>query len=167
MMVLAPTTSSTSNQEKISKVYHGNLAVKKVEEQIGRPLNYAERRVVIEEGFVDGCYGDTKGINTCGVGQTGKYRDMSFEETFKAHQRLAERLLKHWATYPLKVRAELIQAAYRGDLQGSPKFVKLMNEKKYAEAADEFLNNKEYRTTKHLGIKRRMAKVANAVRSLV
>lgn len=52
------TTSGTVDKE----VYHGADAVAQVEANIGRPLSYAERRVVEEEGYVATPYTDTKGI---------------------------------------------------------------------------------------------------------
>jgi len=144
-------------------IYHGRKAVAKVTEMLGRPLSYLERRVVEEEGFADKKYKDTKGIVTSGVGQTGKYKNMSFEETFQDHLKRARGRIKNFDQLPEQVQAELLQAEYRGDLGGSPKFVKLFNEGNYEEAAAEFLNNKEYRTTKYSGIKNRMERVANTV----
>lgn len=147
------------------KTYHGVDAVKKVEKKLGRPLTYSERRVVEEEGFVDGKYKDTKGIVTAGVGQTGKYLNKSFEEAFNDHVKQTEKLVPSLKALPEDVQAELIQAAYRGDLGGSPTFRKLLNAGKYEEAAQEFLNNKDYRESlKGNGaVANRMQRVAEAV----
>lgn len=132
---------------------------------LGRPLSYLERRIVEEEGFADREYKDTskKRVITSGVGQTGKYKNMSFEETFQDHLKRARGRINNFDQLPEQVQAELLQAEYRGDLGGSPKFVKLFNQGNYEEAAAEFLNNKEYRTTEYPGIKKRMERVANTV----
>lgn len=153
---------------KKPKIYHGAAAVKQVEKKIGRPLTYAERRVVEEEGFVDGKYKDTKGIVTAGVGQTGKYINMSFEESFNDHVKKTKKLVPSLDSLPEDVQAELIQATYRGDLGGSPTFRKLLNAGKYEEAAQEFLNNKDYRESiKGNGaVAGRMQRVAEAVAKL-
>lgn len=155
----------------MSKTYYGLEAVKKVEELVGRKLSVPEIRVIEEEGFVDGEYMDDKGIVTRGVGQTGPYMDMSFEDTFKAHENIARKLIPAYDELPDLVKAELAQAAYRSDLQQSPNFRKLFNAGKYAEAAEEFLDNKDYRDSvvrnnrgEPHGVARRMEAVANAVR---
>ena len=149
----------------MSKTYYGDAAIKKVEEMLGRPLTYSEARVVEEEGFVDGVYKDTKGITTSGVGQTGKYMNMSFDETYKDHEDTARKLIKDFDVLPEALQAELVQSAYRGDLQGSPTFRKLFNAGDYSGAAKEFLDNDDYRTSlkNKTGVAGRMEHVANAV----
>ena len=151
----------------MAKVYYGKEAVKKVEEKEGRKLSYAERRVVEEEGYVPEVYKDTKGITTYGVGQTGKYMGMSFDETFQEHLNQARKLVPSFDTLPEAVQAELVQSAYRGDLGGSPNALKKLNAGDYEGFAKEFLNNEEYKDEKtSSGIKKRMEKVASTVASL-
>ena len=151
-----------------NKVYHGQHAVKMMEQKLKRPLDIAEKRVIEEEGYVATPYKDTKGVITSGVGQTGKYRNMSFQDTFNAHSALAEKMIPSLYRLPDDVRAELVQATYRGDLTNSPKFRKLFNAGKYAEAAKEFLNNEDYRQSKKdkTGVAARMERVAEAVASM-
>lgn len=147
-------------------VLYGNDAIKKVMSMEGE-LTYAQRRVIEEEGFVNGLYEDSKGIITYGVGQTGEWINKTFKESFEVHKKDAAGLLSDFDNYPEYLQAELIQAAYRGDLQGSPTFRKHMNAGRYQEAAIEFLNNNEYkellpkRDTN--GIPARMERVQNAV----
>jgi len=157
----------------MAKQYFGQQAIRVVEQELGRPLTNPEKRVVEEEGYVAGDYRDDKGILTSGVGQTGKYRGMGFDETFKAHEYTAKKMIKDFDRLPEGVQGELIQAAYRGDLQGSPKFRRLFNQGKYAEAADEFLDNDDYKISKKLnesgkphGVQGRMERVADAVRAM-
>jgi GH24 family phage-related lysozyme (muramidase) len=148
----------------VYKIYYGDDAVKKVEEIEGVSLSLPQRRVVEEEGFVEGVYKDSKGIDTLGVGQTGKYMDMSFLESYAEHEEYARRVLVHWDLYPEYLQAELMSAVYRGDLQQSPKFRRLLNQCRYEEAAEEFLNHKEYFSdTTPPSIKRRLEKVSAAV----
>jgi GH24 family phage-related lysozyme (muramidase) len=157
----------------MAKKYAGQGAVRMVEKELGRPLTYPEKRVVEEEGYVAGDYRDHKGVLTSGVGQTNEYRGMSFEQTFKAHEKIAKRLIKDFDQLPERVQGELVQAAYRGDLQLSTDFRKLFNQGKYAEAADEFLDNDDYRASKKMnesgkpnGVQGRMDRVADAVRAM-
>ena len=60
------------------------------------------------------------------------------------------------------VQAELIQAEYRGDLGGSPKFLRLFNQGQYRQAADEFLDNADYRRSlkNKTGVHKRMERVS-------
>ena len=150
----------------MSNRYYGYDAVKKVEEMIGRKLTIPEIRVVEEEGFVDGTYKDTKGVVTSGVGQTGKYMNMSFDDTFREHEDIARKMIPSYDQLPDVVKAELAQAAYRTDLQQSPEFRKLFNAGKYEEAAQEFLDNADYRKSlkEGTGVANRMEAVSNIVR---
>ena len=150
----------------MAKTLHGKDAVKKVEEQLGRPLTTIERRVVEEEGYVAGVYKDTKGIVTSGVGQTGKYLNKSFEETLKDHIEQTRKLVPNLDKLPEELQAELVQATYRGDLGLSKKARELINQGKFQEASVEFLNNKEYQTTTSPGIRKRMEKVSAALASV-
>jgi GH24 family phage-related lysozyme (muramidase) len=150
----------------MAKALHGNKAVKAVEEQLGRPLTYGERRVVEEEGFVPEVYLDTKGVKTYGVGQTGEWIEKGFPAAYQDHVRRAEGYIPNLTELPEYLQAELIQAEYRGDLGGSPKFRKLFKKGKFEEAAEEFLDNDDYRNSKKekTGVHKRMQRVADAVR---
>ena len=56
---------------------------------------------------------------------------------------------------------------FRGSLSGSPKTISLLNEGKFDEASNEFLNNDEYRTTSLGGVKKRMKATSDAIRGLI
>ena len=150
------------------KIFYGKDAIREVEKKEGRKLSYAERRVVEEEGYVPALYKDNKGITTFGVGQTGKYIDKSFDETFQDHVKRAKKRIKNFDTLPEEMQAELVQAEYRGDLGQSPKFVRLFNEGKFTEAAKEFTDNDDFRTSvkDKTGVAGRMRKVAASVTGL-
>jgi len=146
------------------KTLYGEDAIRKVSANEGRELSLAERRVVMEEGFVDGEYLDTKGIRTGGVGQTGEWMDKSFGESFQHHKERARKRVPRLDELPEALRAELIQAEYRGDLGLSPTAVKHLNAGNYKKASVEFLNNDEYRNPNtSTGIKSRMKAVADAL----
>lgn len=127
-------------------VYHGEAAVRQVETLIDRALTYAERRVVLLEGYVDGIYLDTKGIQTGYVGQTGEWIEKGFEAAFTHHVERVARRFPLFHNFPEYLKAELIQAEYRGDLGESPKTCRLINEGAHACAAVEFCENAEYRS---------------------
>jgi hypothetical protein len=151
--------------EPAQQTYYGNDAVRKVEELEGRTLSPMEQRVVVEEGYVDGLYSDSKGIPTRGVGQTGEYADKSFSETFSAHVDRARDRITNFDSLPEYLRAELVQSEYRGGLGKSPEAVELLNAGKPMEAAAEFLNNKEYLDPNTPdSIKQRMESVAEALK---
>ena len=146
------------------RTLYGEDAIQRVAANEGRELSLAERRVIMEEGYVDGEYLDTKGIRTGGVGQTGEWLDKSFGESFQHHAERARKRVPRLDELPETLRAELIQAEYRGDLGLSPTAVRLLNEGKFKSASKEFLNNDEYRNPKtSTGIKSRMKKVADAL----
>jgi len=145
-------------------VYAGAEAIEQVAILAGRPLTYQERRVVLEEGFVDGLYVDSKGIITSGVGQTGAFRGLSFTATFRAHKDRAIARFPLWFSFTEDLKAELIVAEYRGDLGHSPKTVALINEERWHEASLEFLRHDEYVGTGALrGIQRRLEKLSVAL----
>ena len=146
-------------------LFYGNEAIAQVEAREGE-LTMAQKRVVGVEGFVSVPYLDSKDVPTIGVGQTKEYMGKTFKESFKIHEDKTRKFIPKYDNLPPEVQAELVQATYRGDLGGSPKFVELFNQGKYKEAADEFLDNDEYRETEHDGIKDRMKAVAKAVRSM-
>ena len=67
---------------------------------------------------------------------------------------------------PIDVKRHVVGSWFRGSLSGSPKTIKLINAGQYAKAADEFLDNHEYKTTELRGVKKRMKATADALRSL-
>ena len=68
---------------------------------------------------------------------------------------------------PLKARQHLLGSWFRGSLSGSPKTISLLNDGKFEEASNEFLNNDEYRTTSLGGVKKRMKATSDAIRGLI
>jgi GH24 family phage-related lysozyme (muramidase) len=150
-----------------NKVYHGDEAVDVVEQLEGE-LSPIEEYTVREEGYQASDYQDTKGVTTSGVGQTGKYAGMTFKEAFAEHVKSANKKIPDLPNMPEEVQAALYSSWYRGMLTQSPETIKLINDGKYAEAADEFLDARDYRMSKAAGdgVAERMERVAEALRSL-
>ena len=62
--------------------------------------------------------------------------------------------MKKFDTFPLTVKIAVINALYRGDM--GPKTMILLNQNKFADAAREYLDHREYETTGNKGVKKRM-----------
>jgi hypothetical protein len=67
---------------------------------------------------------------------------------------VAKSQIKNFDTLPLTVRIAVLNALYRGDM--GPKTMSLLNQNKFADAAREYLNHREYKTTGNKGVKKRM-----------
>ena len=132
------------------------------------------------EGFKDKAYIPVKGdVPTIGFGFTSGVKmgdTMTKEEAEErldreVNTRLSEvrKALPDFDNYPEDVQTNLLSSWYRGSLVQSPKARNLMNQGKFSEAADEFLNNDEYKNAikrGRRGIRGRMEQTANAIRSL-
>ena len=64
--------------------------------------------------------------------------------------------IKNFDSLSQELQIEIAQSWFRGGIAGSPKTIDLINEGKFQEASEEFLDNNEYRTTTLRGVKRRM-----------
>jgi hypothetical protein len=67
---------------------------------------------------------------------------------------VAKKHIKTFDSLPLTVRIATINALYRGDM--GPKTIELLSKNKFADAASEYLNHREYRSTSNRGVKKRM-----------
>jgi GH24 family phage-related lysozyme (muramidase) len=143
-------------------IYHGKQAIKAAEKFLGRTMKPEERRACYLEGYSDEVYLDTKGIETFGMGQTGEWIKKGLEAALNAHEVRVLNRLQDYHTFPEYLRCELYQAEYRGDLGHSPNTCRLINARRYDQAAIEFLNNAEYKTAPE-SIRRRMESVATAL----
>jgi len=77
------------------------------------------------------------------------------------------RAIPKFNSFSQDLQTSLFSEYYRGSIPQSPNTRKLINEGKYSQAAEEFLNNDEYRNAEKLGIrgiKGRMEKVFNALK---
>lgn len=143
---------------------HGIEAVKKVTEDVGRPLTDLEKYIVELEGYSEEDYDDTVGVSTSGVGQTGIFKDKSFPEVVAYFEELTKNYIPAYDSLNRDLQLDLVQAAYRGDLQQSPKTRRLINEGNFAAASEEFLDNDDYRKEgQSQGIIDRMSSVSNSL----
>lgn len=145
---------------------HGTPAVLAVQAMLGRLLTPMEEHLVKQEGYSTEEYKDTKGVPTTGVGQTGEFSDMSFDEVMQAQTDKTRRLFPAFDTLPEELQKHIFSSVYRGSLSGSPKTIRLFNAGDRAAAADEFLNNDEFRNPKTpQSIKDRMQATSDAMRA--
>jgi hypothetical protein len=68
--------------------------------------------------------------------------------------KVAKDKIKNFNALPLNVKIATINALFRGDM--GPKTMELLGQSKFDEAATEYLNHREYRTTSNSGVKKRM-----------
>ena len=64
---------------------------------------------------------------------------------------------------PVTIKIAVLNGLFRGDM--GPKTMRLLSQNKFADAAKEYLNHKEYRTTKNQGVKKRMDWNYNVIKS--
>jgi len=64
------------------------------------------------------------------------------------------------------LQAQLVSGAYRGDITGSPKALKMLRQNDFAGASREFLDNEEYRKAKAAksGVATRMEEMASVIK---
>ena len=88
------------------------------------------------------------------------------EKDVQVRLKEVNRLLPDFKNFPEDAQQAIFSEYYRGSIGQSPVTRKLINQGQYAEAAKEFLNNKEYidaDKNKMGGIKKRMEAVSNAL----
>ena len=59
--------------------------------------------------------------------------------------------IKNFDSLPIDLKKNIVSSWFRGSLSGSPKTIELINQGKYKEASEEFLNNEEYKNAAELG----------------
>lgn len=152
-------------------------------------LTRARAYIRANEGVKYEPYKDSKGLWTVGVGSlmspediramkgrrlTEKEVEDRFTRDLKAKESLARgKLGPAYDRMSDEARIAVLDGVFRGDLSGSPKALKLLRDGKYTEAADEYLDNDEYRESVALnergkphGVAKRMERNAEAFRAL-
>ncbi|MFA5599510.1 MAG: hypothetical protein WDA06_02830 [Phenylobacterium sp.] len=149
-------------------------------------INYIKDIISQHEGKRYRAYNDGKGFATIGIGHLliptdnklfgnlfGPYYETNFKKILNGsiklteeqveklfiydlqkHLDIAKRLFPKLETYPNYIQAALISSIYRGDM--GKKTRDLINADKWDEAAKEYLNHNEYKTTKLRGVVSRM-----------
>lgn len=137
-----------------------------------------EERLVELEGFEAEAYkpDDTEEYFTIGYGHYGsdvkkgtvlteaEAREL-LRKDIKKRMPSIKKAIKNFDSLSDDLKVEIAQSWFRGGISGSPKTIKLINEGKFTEAAAEFLDNDEYRTTKLRGVKTRMEALSNALKA--
>ena len=59
--------------------------------------------------------------------------------------------IKNFDSMSIDLKKNIVSSWFRGSLSGSPKAIELINQGKYKEASEEFLNNQEYKNAAELG----------------
>ena len=148
------------------RVFHGANAVVEACIYYGL-IDRIQAHLIEEEGFVAGRYLDVYQIETEGVGLTGEFKGKNFfTEVYPLFFQRAKRLVTNFDEHPEDVQKAIVSAVYRGDM--GPKTARLLSQKKYHEAAEEYLNHKEYQkllkiNPKH-GVVQRMHRNSQAFR---
>jgi lysozyme len=148
----------------------------------------AREYIKANEGVKNKPYKDTKGFWTVGIGhlmtpaeqksmigRTLSDQEVNdlFARDLASKAKMAKRELgKAYDTLPKEAKVAILDGFFRGDMSGSPKALELIRAGKLPEAADEYLNNKEYRESvamnkrgeKH-GVAGRMERNAAAIRA--
>jgi len=147
-------------------ILSGQAAVDELERQLGRKPTAIEKQIAMEEGYSKSVYTDSKGVKTSGWGQTGENMGVPLNEVAAKYENRTQKLIPAYNTLPDFVKNRAFDATYRGTLGQSPMTVDLMNMGQYGDAADEFLNNQEYRDAviSGSGVAKRMEKTADAFR---
>jgi len=132
-----------------------------------------------EEGLRNSTYIPTPGdVPTIGYGHTGEYAkpdarisDEAAEGILKKDIQVREPELKNlmpeFEVFPPELQVPLASSHFRGSLGQSPKTLSYINQGEYEKAADEFLDNDEYRNAEargRAGIRPRMERTSNALR---
>lgn len=162
------------------------LSDQKVDPLVANTFKYIREK----EGFSSTPYTDTKNKWTIGIGTLigkGTEEDLRKSEFYgkqideNTAARLARQDLQAKAdlmrqpdqlgkvidSFSPELQTKLLSGYYRGDISGSPKAKAALNARKFKQAANQFLDNDEYRAAKasKSGVAKRMEELAEAIRN--
>lgn len=162
------------------------ISDQKIDPLVANTFKYIREK----EGFSSTPYTDTKNKWTIGIGTLigkGTEEDLRKSEFYgkqidentaaqiarrdlqaKADlMRQPDQLGKVVDSFSPELQAKLLSGYYRGDISGSPKAKALLNARKFTQAANQFLDNDEYRAAKasKSGVAKRMEELAAAIRN--
>lgn len=150
-------------------------------------VKQAAQYIAANEGRRNVVYKDSKGLPTVGIGHlvTAKEKkqfegrvlsDAEVDSIFAADIEgklgaVRRKIGDTFDTLPRPAQVAILDGFFRGDMSGSPEALKLIKAGKLAEAADEYLDNAEYRASaaknkagKPHGVAPRMERNAEALR---
>jgi hypothetical protein len=87
-------------------------------------------------------------------GLTDNEAESLLEKDIRSKIKLAQSKMKNFDGMPLTIKIAVINALFRGDM--GPRTMDLLSQNKFGQAAKEYLNHREYRTTSNSGVKKRM-----------
>lgn len=149
--------------------------VDKKAEQKKKDLIEIANYISKHEGYKRKTYPDSKGYKTIGIGHwfaptdkqlfkrlfgndfdydavhngTQEMTDEQIKKLFiydlQTHENLARKLIPKYDTFSTKVKAAILDGVFRGDLSGSKETIAHINKGNWTKAADEYLDNVEYR----------------------
>lgn len=148
----------------------------------------AREYIKANEGVKNQPYKDTKGFWTVGIGHlmtpqeiksmSGKtlsdqeVNDIFVRDLSSKVKMARNELGESYNALPTNAKVAILDGFFRGDMSGSPKALELIRAGKLGEAADEYLNNREYRKSvalnksgKKHGVAGRMERNAAALRA--
>ena len=102
-----------------------------------------------------------------GMKITEEEAEQLLEKDIQSKLELIERKLPNFSEYSENLQKFVVDGFFRGDLSGSPKTLKLLNEGNFEEAAQEFLRNEEYNeaVVSGSGVASRMEDISEAIRN--
>ena len=140
-------------EDKARRTYYGDDAVIAAAKHYGfkGPIDPIARRIIHEEGFVNGTYLDSKGIPTEGIGVADpKLRGKPwFTEVLPIYQQQAQTATKGFEKLTTEQQGAITSMAYRGDW--GKKTRGHLNKGNLKAAAKEYLDHNEYRKGKAKG----------------
>jgi len=102
-------------------------------------------RVLLDVDF-DAVYNGTATLTNAQI-------DALFADDLRQYVRRARNLAPQFDNFPVSVQTALVDMAYRGDFGGSPRMRTLLNDGRIREAADEYINRKEYHDAERNGMR--------------
>jgi hypothetical protein len=132
-----------SSQTTVPEVFYGQKAVTKALEYYPN-LTKGQIDLIAWEGFSTKPYKDSKKHITTGVGQTGKFMNMPYTDVYNIFEDMVRKAIPKYNTFSDDLKSALVIGKYRGDLGNNT--ISLINQGRFKEASEEFLNHKEYRT---------------------
>lgn len=86
------------------------------------------------------------------LGLTEEQAITLFNEDLRIKENLVRSLLGNFDEYSDELKLAVLDGFFRGCLSGSPKTLRLLNEYEFDKAADEYLNNREYKGARQKGM---------------
>jgi hypothetical protein len=96
-------------------------------------------------------------------GLSDQEAEQLLEKDIRAKLSVARSKIENFDGLPITIKIAVLNSLFRGDM--GPKTMRLLSQNKFAEAAKEYLNHREYRTTKNQGVKKRMDWNYNVIKS--